>query len=129
MAWPRVWPKFKSIRSPCSFSSFSTTCRLMSMQRAIISSRKPWTSSASIRENRSLSLMHPALTASAMPSEKYRPGRVERVPMSQSTREGCQKAPTRFLPTSRSTPVLPPTELSTWASREVGICTKGIPRR
>ena len=26
-------------------------------------------------------------------------------------------------------PVLPPTELSTWASRLVGICTKGMPRR
>ena len=82
-----------------------------------------------MRANKSLSLMHPALMASAMPSEKYRPGRVESTPVSHSTKEGCQKAPTRFFPTSRSTPVLPPTELSTWASREVGICTKGIPRR
>src|SRR3954468_19053815 len=47
--------------------------------------------------------------------------------MSASTIRGWWKAPTRFLPSERLIPVLPPTELSTWASRLVGTCTKGRP--
>ena len=49
--------------------------------------------------------------------------------MSASTRRGWWKAPTRFLPSGELIPVLPPTELSTWASSVVGICTKPTPRR
>ena len=49
--------------------------------------------------------------------------------MSASTRRGWWKAPTRFLPWGELIPVLPPTELSTWASSVVGICTKPTPRR
>ena len=36
---------------------------------------------------------------------------------------GCQKAPTRFLPSGRLTPVLPPMAASTWASSEVATFT------
>ena len=43
--------------------------------------------------------------------------------MSQRTAAGCQKAPTRFLPSGRLTPVLPPMAASTWPSRVVGTCT------
>ena len=35
----------------------------------------------------------------------------------------------RFLPCGELMPVLPPTEESTWASSEVGIWTKSMPRR
>ena len=49
--------------------------------------------------------------------------------MSASTSRGWWKAPTRFLPWRELIPVLPPTELSTWASSVVGICTKPTPRR
>src|SRR5256885_342645 len=45
-----------------------------------------------------------------------------------STSEGWWKAPTRFLPAATLIPVLPPTELSTCASRLVGTCTKLQPR-
>ena len=38
------------------------------------------------------------------------------------------RLPTRFLPCGVLIPVLPPTELSTWASRVVGIWTKSMPR-
>ena len=56
-------------------------------------------------------------------------GRVSSASGSMRTRRGCQKAPARFLPWSKSTATLPPTEESTWASRVVGICTKSTPRR
>ena len=40
--------------------------------------------------------------------------------MSQITATGCQKAPTRFLPSGKLTPVLPPMAASTWASKRGG---------
>ena len=43
--------------------------------------------------------------------------------MSHSTAAGCQKAPTRFLPSGRLTPVFPPMAASTWASRVVATFT------
>ena len=49
--------------------------------------------------------------------------------VSASTRRGWWKTPTRFLPCALLMPVLPPTEESTCASSEVGICTKFMPRR
>lgn len=45
-----------------------------------------------------------------------------------TTAQGCQKAPTRFLPWGRSTAVLPPTEESTIASNEVGTWSTLTPR-
>ena len=48
--------------------------------------------------------------------------------MSHSTADGCQKAPTRFLPSGRLTPVLPPMAASTWPSRVVGTWTTATPR-
>ena len=43
--------------------------------------------------------------------------------VSQMTPLGCQNAPTRFLPSGRLTPVLPPMAASTWASRVVATFT------
>ena len=49
------------------------------------------------------------------------PGSVETSSGSIHTLVGDQNAPTRFLPSGRLTPVLPPTELSTWETIVVGI--------
>ena len=48
--------------------------------------------------------------------------------MSATTATGWWKAPTRFLPAGRSTPVLPPTAASTMPSTVVGRLTSGTPR-
>ena len=81
------------------------------------------------KSKKALSKMQPYLITSAMPSAKVASGRVSRVSGSMSTSLGCQKAPARFLPWSRSMATLPPTEESTWERRVVGICTKSTPRR
>ena len=44
MAWPRVWPKFRSLRLPRSFSSSPTTAALISTLRRTTSSMLPRTS-------------------------------------------------------------------------------------
>ena len=68
------------------------------------------------------------LAISPRPDVYSRGGRVARTSVSQSTAEGCQKAPTRFLPSGRFTPVLPPMAASTWPSSVVGTCTTRTPR-
>ena len=65
--------------------------------------------------------MRPCFTVSATPSKKVSSGRVRKVSVSQITARGCQKAPTKFFPASRSTAVLPPTEESAAARKVVGI--------
>lgn len=47
--------------------------------------------------------------------------------MSHSTAAGCQNAPTRFLPSGRLAPVLPPIAASIWPNRVVGTCTTATP--
>ena len=42
---------------------------------------------------------------------------------------GWWNAPTRFLPSGRSTPVLPPIDESIWATSVVGTWMTGMPRR
>ena len=59
------------------------------------------------------------LAISPRPQAHSRGGSDDSVSVSQSTALGCQKAPTRFLPSGRFTPVLPPMAASTWASSEV----------
>ena len=49
--------------------------------------------------------------------------------VSINTAAGCLNAPIIFLNFLLLTPVLPPTEASTWARRVVGICITSIPRR
>ena len=49
--------------------------------------------------------------------------------MSAITAIGWWKEPIKFLLLLLLIPVLPPTELSTWANRVVGIWTKSIPLR
>ena len=69
------------------------------------------------------------LITSAKPAARSRLGNDARVATSIDTRRGWWKDPTRFLPSGRLTPVLPPTLASTIESTVVGICTKGMPRR
>ena len=71
----------------------------------------------------------PYLMISAQPSASTWGDRVASTLVSHRTRWGWVKVPTRFLPSGRSTAVLPPTEESTTDSKEVGSCTQGMPRR
>ena len=66
----------------------------------------------------------PALTASARPLTKWRRGKVARVSASTITSRGCQKAPTTFLVSPRSTAVLPPMEESIMDRVVVGAVDK-----
>ena len=121
MAWPRVWPKLRSLRFPRSNSSSPTTEALISTFR-----RTTPLMSVSMRPamrllKKSRSAMRPCLTVSATPSAKVSGGRVRKVSVSQRTSFGWWKAPTRFFPASRSTAVLPPTEESEAARKVVGI--------
>ncbi len=68
------------------------------------------------------------LAISPRPQAHSRGGRDDRVSVSHSTALGCQNAPTRFLPSGRLTPVLPPMAASTWASSEVATFTYAVPR-
>ena len=49
--------------------------------------------------------------------------------MSSTIADGWWNAPSRFLPSGRSTPVLPPMDESTWATSVVGTWIQGTPRR
>ena len=57
---------------------------------------------------------------SAMPAANSRGGSSFRNPVAMKTRRGWWKAPARFLPALRLTPVFPPTELSTIERSVVG---------
>ena len=63
------------------------------------------------------------------PSAKVTAGSVWNVSVSHTTRDGCQKAPIRFLPAGILMAVLPPTEESTAARKVVGICMNRMPRK
>ena len=63
------------------------------------------------------------LAISPRPDAHSRGGRVASTSVSQSTALGCQNAPTRFFPSGRLTPVLPPMAASTWASSVVATFT------
>ena len=55
-------------------------------------------------------------------------GRAASTSVSHRTATGCQKAPTRFFPSGRLTPVFPPIAASTWARSVVATWTRGTPR-
>ncbi len=65
---------------------------------------------------------------SPRPDRYSRSGRVASVVVSASTPAGWWNAPTRFLPSGRLTPVLPPIAASTIARSVVGACTTVTPR-
>jgi hypothetical protein len=68
------------------------------------------------------------LAISPLPQAHSRGGNESRVSVSHRTAPGCQKAPIRFFPSGRFTPVLPPMAASTWPSKVVGTFTYGVPR-
>ena len=63
------------------------------------------------------------LAISPRPDAHSRGGRVDSTSVSHRTALGCQNAPTRFFPSGRLTPVLPPMAASTWPSRVVATFT------
>ena len=67
------------------------------------------------------------MTASPRAARRCRSGSVRSVATSTMTAAGWWKAPTRFLPSGRSTAVLPPIELSSWATSVVGTWISGTP--
>ena len=69
------------------------------------------------------------MTASPSAARRCRSASVRRAATSTITAFGWWNAPTRFLPSGRSTAVLPPIELSSWATSVVGTWMSGIPRR
>ena len=99
----------------------------MEMQRSTTRRSCPARDDSS-QEKSSASHMMPYFTTSPMPSLTNSSGRVLRQSRSHTTSLGCQKAPTRFLPSGRSTAVLPPTLESTMASSDVATCTRLQPR-
>ena len=83
MAWPRVWPKLRSFRRPCSRSSSPTTAALISTFRRTIS---PASGAPAVRAaKKAASAMRPCLRVSAMPSATASGGRVWKVSVSQRT--------------------------------------------
>ena len=72
--------------------------------------------------------MNPALITSARPLTYSAAGSDSSTARSASTPAGGWKAPTRFLPASMFTAVLPPTAASTTASRVVGTRISRTPR-
>ncbi len=67
-------------------------------------------------------------TASPRAARRCRSGRERRKATSMMTAIGWWNAPTRFLPSGRSTPVLPPIDESIWATSVVGTWINGTPR-
>ncbi|MNK79422.1 hypothetical protein D3C87_990890 [compost metagenome] len=134
MAWPKVWPRLSSARSPFSSGSRATISALCSQLRAIAwasavsSPASSAACSACSHWKNSGSPMAPYLITSARPARSSRGGRVRSAAVSAITARGGWNAPTRFLPSGMSTAVLPPTEESTIASSEVGSCTQSTPR-
>ena len=84
--------------------------------------------SMSERASRSSPVRKWYLAISPSPERRSRGGSVARASVSQITPIGCQNAPTRFLPSGRLTPVLPPMAASTIASSDVATCTTATPR-
>src|SRR5205085_11707087 len=101
-------------------SSLATTSALMATHLATRSSRLQSTSASPPRKW--------YLAISPSPLRYSRGGSVSSTSVSLSTAEGCQKAPTRFFPSGRLTPVFPPMAASTWPSKVVGTATHRTPR-
>ena len=83
---------------------------------------------ASRKAKNAASRMTPYLTTSASPHRSSRGGSVSSVAVSIQTPEGWWKAPMMFLARGWLIPTLPPTALSTWASKLVGTIRRGRPR-
>ena len=97
--------------------------RLAAQQRRITEARlalEGVSGAASSSDKSAASPRNPYLITSAIPAANSRGGRVARKPVETNTPLGWWKAPARFFPARRLTPVFPPTELSTMARSVVG---------
>src|ERR671919_367946 len=110
-----------SIRpSSAASSSAATTLALMRTQAAMRATSGCASRSSPVRKW--------YLAISPSPDRRSRSGSVARESVSHRTADGCQNAPTRFLPSGRLTPVLPPMAASTMPRSVVGTCTTPTPR-
>ena len=134
-AWPMVWPAFRIARRPVSCSSRCTTSALISTLRR---SRLSRSARRGPRIGPTAAPSHAKYSASAIAvldrlgqsaaelgrqaGSRARPDRSRQPPADETRRPGSCRSVV-------STPVFPPTEASTIASREVGTWRKGMPRR
>ena len=120
-ACANVWPRLSTLRSPRSCGSRRQTALLYAAQRR--------TSSGSGSFQSSSPASRPVFTTSASPSRRSRSGSVPSRAGSITVRTGQWNAPTRFLPSGRSSAVLPPIAASTWPTSVDGTATQRTPRR
>ena len=79
-------------------------------------------------DNRSSPVKKWYFAISPLPQRCSRAGSVSSMAVSHTTPVGCQKAPTKFLPAARLTPVLPPMAASIMPTNVVETCTTRMPR-
>src|SRR5581483_10241967 len=113
-ACAKVWPRFRNRRGPWSWGSRRQTAALYAAAPRT-SSGRPASSCV--------------FTSSAAPWRRSRSGSVSRSASSRRTSAGQWKAPTRFLPSGMSMPVLPPIAASTCPTSVVGTAAHRTPRR
>ena len=142
--WPIVCPRFSAIRPPASppvsRSSARTVSTLAQALRSTTSAAAPLAhadaspaasarpSASSVANSRS-SPRAAIFAHSPSAARSWRGGSDRSVATSITTVAGWWKAPTRFLPSGRSTAVLPPIDESTCATSVVGTPIQGTPRR
>src|SRR5262249_120792 len=113
-AWANVCPRLRWRRGPWSCGARRQSADLDGAAPRASSSRRAgsW-----------------VLRRAALPCRRSRSGSVSSNVSSRTTRAGQWKAPTRFLPSGMSIPVLPPIPASTWPTSVVGTAAHGTPRR
>ena len=124
-----VWPKLRSVRRPASRSSLATTCGLdvarardRLHQRRLVAGEQRRQARLDPGEERVVG-DRAVLDDLGEAGDQLALGQRPRASTSATTASGWWKAPTMFLPDGWLTPVLPPTEESTWASSVVGTWT------
>ena len=115
-------------RRSATVRAFAETQRATSRSSVTGSRARIGAGSRSSMSRSSTSSVRPYFATSASPERNSRSDRVRSVSTSATTSRGCENVPTRFLPSGRLTPVLPPIAASTCASSVVGTWMNGTPR-
>ena len=135
-AWPKVWPRLSSARTPCSVSSSATiaalaaqlfwmACALACTSPAQHEGRRWFPASRRRRHRRAgriWRLQH------SLPPARARQG-LEQPSIGKHEDGLLERRRPGSCPGGVLMPVLPPTDESTWASSVVGIWMKSTPRR
>ncbi len=127
--WPKVWPRLRSLRSPCSVGIARDDLDLR--PRAVRDEGRVGQRARRRARTRPRSAGRSAayFTTSPRPERSSRRGQGgEGAPGRRAPPTGGWKAPTAFFATGRFTAVLPPIAASTIARRVVGTATQGTPR-